>query len=269
MCYVFVMKKPTLPERIICLTEEAVELLYLLEEEDRIVGVSQFAVRPQQVKREKPVVSVFTHANQKKVLDLTPDLILGYSDIQKDIAKNFIELGQNVWISNHRSLQETLNYCAAISAMVGKSDRFEQLASQWLLKIEDIRERVRVKGKRFRVYLEEWDEPRISGIRYFSELMEICGFDDINSHLRNGNLAKDRFPQEEHILNANPEIIFACWCGKKVDIESIKEREGWSQLSAISQDRVFELPPEVFLQPGPALFESGLDLLWDYYQRLL
>mgnify|MGYP001379301834 CR=1 FL=1 len=262
------MKRPTLPERIICLTEEAVELLYLLGEEDRIVGVSQFAERPDRVKKEKPVVSVFTHANQKKVLDLKPDLIIGYSDIQKDIAKNFIELGQNVWISNHRSLQETLNYCAALAAMVGKKDEYDHMVSQWLLKIEDIVEKVRERGKRFKVYLEEWDEPRISGIRYFSELMEVCGFDDINGHLRDGTLAKDRFPDDHHILKSDPDIIFACWCGKKVDIKSIKEREGWTNLKATSNDQVYELEPEVFLQPGPALFESGLDILWDYYERI-
>ncbi len=263
------MKKPNLPERIICLTEEAVELLYLLGEEERIVGVSQFAMRPDRVKREKPVVSVFTHANQKKVLDLKPDLILGYSDIQKDIARNFIELGQNVWISNHRSLQETLNYCAALASMVGQREKFDQLAGQWLLKMEDIMELVREHGRRFSVYLEEWDEPRISAIRYFSELMEVCGFDDINQHLRDGNLAKERFPDEGHILKSNPQIIFGCWCGKPVDIDSIKKREGWDQLRAVKSNRVFELEPEVFLQPGPALFESGLDTLKGFYLRFL
>ncbi len=255
------MKLPNLPERIICLTEESVELLYLLGEESRIVGVSQYAVRPDQVKKDKPVVSVFTHANLKKVIELKPDLIIGYSDIQKDIAKSFIEMGQNVFISNHRTLQETLNYCALLASMVGASERFDVIVKRWLKKIEETKEWAKSRPQKLKVYLEEWDEPRISGIRYFSELVELCGLEDINRHLRDGILAKERFPNEDHILKERPDFIFGCWCGKPVDIPSIVARPGWEELPAIRENRVVELPPEIFLQPGPALFESGLDYL--------
>ena len=267
MCYGFVMKSPKLPERIICLTEESVELLYLIGEDHRIVGVSQFAVRPERVK-EKPVVSVFTHANQKKVLDLKPDLIIGYSDIQKDIAKSFIEMGQNVYISNHRTLEETLSYCLGLATLVGASERYLEIQKRWLEKIEETIIWVRERKKRFKTYIEEWDEPRISAIRYFSELLELCGFDDINKDLRDGFLAKERCPQDEHTLNENPEVIFGCWCGKPVDIESIKKRKNWERIQAVKNDCVVELEPEIFLQPGPALFESGIDELKKLHGQL-
>lgn len=255
------MKSPKLPERIICLTEESVELLYLLGEEDRIVGVSQYAVRPARVKDQKPVVSVFTHANQKKVLELKPDLIIGYSDIQKDIAKNFIEMGLNVFIANHRTLEETLSYCGWVANLVGAGERYREIQSRWLEKMQDFLIWTREKGKRYKVYIEEWDEPRISGIRYFSELLELVGFDDINKDLRDGFLATQRCPKDEKTIKENPDIIFGCWCGKPVDIESIKNRPGWENISAVKNDLVIELAPEIFLQPGPALFEKGLDEL--------
>jgi iron complex transport system substrate-binding protein len=262
------MKSPKLPERIICLTEESVELLYLLGEEHRIVGVSQYAVRPERVKEQKPVVSVFTHANQKKVLDLKPDLIIGYSDIQKDIAKAFIEMGQNVFIANHRTLEETLSYCWWLSNLVGAGERYQQLQNRWQEKIQDLIIWTREEGRRFKVYIEEWDEPRISGIRYFSELLELAGFDDIHKELRDGFLAKDRHPLDDKTIHKNPDVIFGCWCGKPVDIESIKSRTGWDSISAVKNDLVIELPPEVFLQPGPALFETGLDYLKELNQQV-
>lgn len=262
------MKMPKLPERIICLTEESVELLYLLGEDWRIVGVSQYAVRPERVKKDKPVVSVFTHANQKKVLDLRPDLILGYSDIQKDIAKNFIEMGQNVFIANHRTLEETVSYCWWLANMVGAGDRFQEIQKGWQLKMQELILWVREQGLRFKVYIEEWDEPRISGIRYFSELLEMAGFDDINKDLRDGFLATARTPQDQHTLKSDPEVIFGCWCGKPVDINSIKSRPGWPEVKAVKNDCVIELEPEIYLQPGPALFESGIDELKKHFQAI-
>lgn len=255
------MRVPKLPERIICLTEESAELLYLLGQQDRIIGVSQFAVRPVGIKNDKEVVSVFTHANLKKVVDLNPDLIIGYSDIQKDIAKDLIERGCNVFISNHRTLEETINYCYLISSMVGETGNFQILLEKWNEKIEQaLRFRKSLKSS-FRVYLEEWDEPRISGISYFSELVELCGGVDIFRDLRSGFLAKERFPEEEEIVKRDPEVILGCWCGKPVDIESIKKRVGWSKMAAVKKNKIFELPPEIFLQPGPALFEEGIDYL--------
>lgn len=263
-----------MPSRIICLTEEAVELLYLLGEQERICGVSSFAVRPVEVK-EKPVVSVFTHANMNKVISMKPDLILGYSDIQKDIAKELIEKGQNVMIANHRTLQETLNFCATISHMVGAGEKFFDLYQKWMRKMEEARAFASLLhehlGKRPKVYLEEWDEPRISGIRYFSELVELCGGEDILSYKRDGFLAKERFVKDSEVVSQSPDLILACWCGKKVDIESIFNREGWEKVGALSATggkKVFELPPELFLQPGPALFEEGIDYLINLFSEI-
>jgi iron complex transport system substrate-binding protein len=262
------MFKPSLPERIICLTEESVELLYLLGEQDRIVGVSQYAVRPLQVKREKPVVSVFTHANQKKVIEMKADLIIGYSDIQKDIARDLIDQGQNVWISNHRSLAETINFCAALSALVGAQERFEGLLKKWNKTLVRGEKFAQSLGRKPKVYLEEWDEPLISGISYFSELVSLCGGIDINDHLKSGFKASARFPDEDHIFKEDPDIILACWCGKKVDKQSIRDRPGWGNVAAVKDGKIVELPPEIFLQPGPALFESGVDFLIELFNRL-
>ena len=250
------MIKAKLPERIICLTEESAELLYLIGEQDRIVGVSQFAELPEGIKKEKPVVSVFTHSHYEKIAALNPDLIIGYSDIQKDIARDLVERGHNVWISNHRSLEEVMSYCQTLSHLVGAGDKGAELIMKWNDKISSFKREPFLK-----VYMEEWDEPRISAIRYFSELVELCGGIDINKHLRDGFKASERFPSEDHILSENPDVILGCWCGKKVDIEAIKERKGWDQLEAVKNNKVFELPPEIFLQPGPALFEAGLDYL--------
>jgi len=262
------MDSPILPQRIICLTEESVELLYLLGESQRIVGVSQFAMRPKEVRVEKKVVSVFTHANQKKILELRPDLVIGYSDIQKDIARDLINLGLNVWISNHRTLQETINYCYALASLVGAGEKFSPLYQSWLEKMREAESFVSKFPRKPRVYLEEWDEPLISGISYFSELIELCGGTDIFSELRSGFLAKERFPLESEIIKRDPEIILPCWCGKKVDIQSIKQRDGWHQVSAVRNSRIFELPPEIFLQPGPALFESGIEYILDIFRKI-
>ena len=261
------MFKPNLPERIICLTEESVELLYLLGQQDRIVGVSQYAVRPADVKKEKPVVSVFTHANQKKVIEMKADLIIGYSDIQKDIARDLIEQGQNVWISNHRTLNETLNYCYTLSAMVGADETFQKLLEVWRGKIMLAQDFSKELSAKPRVYLEEWDEPLISGIAYFSELVSLCGGIDINSHLKDGFKASERFPEPSHIIEQNPDLILACWCGKKVEKEEIASRPGWEQIKAVRNKKIIELAPEIFLQPGPALFESGIDTLIELFKR--
>ncbi len=266
------MELPTLPNKVICLTEESAELLYLLGEERRIAGVSAFAMRPEGIKKKHPVVSVFTHAQVEKIKELSPDLVIGYSDIQKDIARDLIDKGHNVWISNHRSLQEVVNYCLSLATLVGAQDNFFELLHRWEKKIEfaqSFSHELSAKYGDIKIYIEEWDEPRISGIHYFSELLELCGLKDINSHLRDGFKAHERFPDESHILSSNPDIIFGCWCGKKVDIASIKSRKGWEQLNAVKKGWVFELPPEIFLQPGPALFEDGIDYIIELLRREL
>lgn len=255
-----------MPERIVCLTEEAAEILYLLGEEDRIIGVSAFAERPIEIASKKRVCA-FTSANIAKIIDLGADLIIGYSDIQKDIARELIEKGQNVWISNHRSLDETLGYIAMVARLVGREREGEELVLKFETKIQEAKKRASKFGRKIRVYLEEWDEPKISAIRYFSELVEVCGGENIFADVASGLLAKERFVSSEDIIERDPEVIFASWCGKKVDLESFAGREGWQNISAVRHNQLVELPSSVILQPGPALFIDGIDLILESFER--
>jgi iron complex transport system substrate-binding protein len=256
-----------LPKRIICLTEESVEFLYAIGEEERIIGVSSYAVRPEAVKA-KPKVSVFTHAQTQKIVDMKPDLVLGYSDIQKDIARDLIAEGLNVWISNHRSLSEVLGYCRQLGGMLGRVDKTRELIDRLERKIDKTKNLV-LKRPRLRVYLEEWDQPLICGIRYFSELVELCGGEVIHRQQSFHALGKNRILDSEFIIEQNPEVILACWCGKKVEIDSILTRQGWQEIEAIKMKQVVELPPEIFLQPGPALITDGIDQLLSLFGQFL
>lgn len=251
------------PQRIICMTEESVELLYLLGKQDLIAGVSTYVRRPAQA-RKLPTISAFTHANIKKIEAANPDLILGFSDIQKDIAKELIGLGHNVFISNQRSLDEILNYILMLGRLVDAKEKSHQLVESYKKRMKSIKK----INKPLKVYLEEWDEPLISAIQWFSELFELFGVENIFSKQAKGSLAQDRFITHQQIIQANPDVIFPCWCGKKVDIDSIKNRDGYQNIKAIKENKIFELEPEIFLQPGPALFESGLDVIEDYLTKL-
>jgi iron complex transport system substrate-binding protein len=254
------------PKKIICLTEEPVETLYLLGESQRIAGVSVFVQRPPEAKKEKPIVSAFTHANLEKILAIKPDLVIGHSDIQKDIARELIAAGIDVWISNHRSLEQVLDYIVRLGSLVGRFQDAQSLVNRYQLKMERIQEKFAKRDNPVRVYLEEWDEPMICGIRWFSELVQLFGVTDIFSEKScPGSLAKNRFVSWEQVLAADPHYFFACWYGKKVDFDSIKNRPGAASLTALRSRRIHELDPSLFLQPGPALFEGGIDVL----ERLL
>ncbi len=256
----------SLPKRIVCLTEESVEFLYAIGREDLIVGVSTYVERPPEAKK-KPTISAFTHANLKKIKNLNPDLVIGYSDIQKDIARDLIGEGIEVWISNHRSLQGVLNYLFKLGCLVGEESKSRVYLSLLENKWEKGICAARALERKPRVYLEEWPEPMISGIRYFSELVEAAGGVDIFADLRYGRLAKERFVSSEWVVEKNPDIILGCWCGKPVDIASILQRKDWKKIKAVQEKAVFELPPAVFLQPGPALFEEGLEILQELFYR--
>lgn len=253
------------PQRIICLTEESVETLSLLGMMNLIVGVSIFVKRPVEA-QNLPKVSAFTDSNFDKILDLRPDLILGFSDIQKDIARELIARGQNVWISNHRSIKEVFEYVLMLGSMVGKRTEALELIQRWQHKIEKIQKEVGIWPRKPKIYFEEWDEPAITAIRWVSELIEICGGENIFAEKSQSSLAKDRICDLSEIPKLNPDFIFGCWCGKKVKLKSFSQREGWSTVEAIQSGRVFELEPEIFLQPGPALFEDGLDILMSYFR---
>ncbi|MBC7537237.1 MAG: cobalamin-binding protein [Bacteriovorax sp.] len=255
------MSKEFFAKRIICMTEESVEFLYALGRSDLIVGVSVYAVRPPEVLNH-PVISAFTHANIKKIIDLKPDLVIGFSDIQKDIARDLIGEGINVYISNQRSLEEILSYLWGLGHLIGEV----QKTKEFILKLQNKMEWAALKASKFkkhpRVYIEEWDEPKIAGIRWFSELVELCGGIDIfKERSHSGSKALERFVNNEEVVSGNPDIILGCWCGKKVDICSIKNRPNYSNISAVKNGQVIELPPEIFLQPGPAPILDGIDQL--------
>jgi len=250
------------------MTEESVEFFHAIGRIDLILGVSVYAVRPAAIKMH-PVISAFTHANLKKIVSMKPDLVIGFSDIQKDIARDLIGVGVEVYISNQRSLAEILAYLWRLGHMVGevqKTQNYVHSLQQKLAKTAEV-------GKSFkfhpRVYIEEWDEPKIAGIRWFSELIELCGGIDVfKERSQSGSLASGRFVTDEEVVSANPDIILACWCGKKVDISSIKDRCDYSGISAVKNNQVIELPPEIFLQPGPAPIVDGIDILLSIFSAL-
>ncbi len=255
-----------LPRNIICLTEESVETLYAIGLQDYVKGVSIFVKRPEEA-LVKPKVSAFTHSNIKKILELKPDLVLGFSDIQKDIARDLIEAGLNVFISNQRSTQEIFSYIQTLCSMLGAGDRATPLIERMQHQISVAISNGAGLRRRPRVYFEEWDEPMISAIRWVSECIEFCGGDEIFQEKSTGLLAKERFVTSLEVIDENPDIILACHCGKKVSLESFYEREDWSGINAIKNRQVFELMPEVFLQPGPAPYLDGLEILTHIFKN--
>lgn len=254
------------PSKIICLTEESVETLFLLGKEELIKGVSSFVKRPSDAQK-LPKVSLFTSSNYTKILAHSPDLIIGHSDIQKDIARDLIELGQNVFIANHRSVEEILNYIHMLSNLVGEKEKGQQLNKRLVIQIERGKEFAKTLQRRPKVYFEEWDEPKISAIKWVSEIIDICGGDNIFTERADGVLAKDRFCTDKEVIERDPDIIFGCWCGKKVKVDSIYAREGYENIAAIKNKKVFELAPEIFLQPGPAPILDGIDILIKHFEE--
>ncbi len=248
------------PRRIVCLTEETVETLYLLNEQDRIVGVSGYAVRPPQVRREKPRVSAFISADIPKILALEPDLVLAFSDLQADIVADLIRAGIAVHAFNQRNVAGILAMIRTLGAMVGANGRAEQLARGYETRLAEIASVPRA-AKKPKVYFEEWDDPLISGIGWVSELIEIAGGEDILPRLRLQPSAKDRIISPDIVRAAAPDVILASWCGKKVVPDKIKKRPGWSEIPAVRNDRIVEIKSPLILQPGPAALTDGLDAI--------
>ncbi len=246
--------------KIVCLTEESVEVLYALKLDHLIQAVSVYAKRPAEV-LNKPKVCYFINANFEEIDRFNPDLIIGYSDLQKDIAKELIGRGRNVWISNHRSLAETLVYIQALANLVGAPQAGLEFVNQLKQKIADTQKIVSTFKYHPRVYFEEWDGPYFTAIKWVSEILEICGGQNIFVKKADGILAKDREVSDAEVIDANPELMFCCWCGKKANIESVKKRPGWENISAIREGKIIELPPEVMLQPGPAPILAGIDMI--------
>ena len=248
------------PRRIVCLTEETVEALYLLGEQDRIVGVSGYAVRPPRVRREKPRVSAFISADIPKILNLEPDLVLAFSDLQADIVAQLVRAGVAVHVFNQRDIAGILAMIRTLGALVGAAERADQLVDGYKKRLAGIASATRPFPKP-KVYFEEWDDPLISGIGWVSELIEIAGGEDILADLRFRQSAKDRIISPDQVRNAAPDVILASWCGKKVVPGRIKARVGWSDIPAVRHDRIVEIKSPLILQPGPAALTDGLDAI--------
>src|SRR6476659_9320448 len=248
------------PSRIVCLTEETVETLYLLGEQDRIVGVSGYAVRPPQVRREKPRVSAFISADIPKILKLEPDLVLAFSDLQADIVADLVRAGVDIHVFNHRDIAGILAMIRTIGALVGAAERANQLAASYEQRLATIASAARPAAKP-RVYFEEWDDPLISGIGWVSELIEIAGGEDVLPRLRFQKSAKDRIVSPDAVRAAAPDVILASWCGKKVVPDKIRKRPGWSEIPAVRNERIVEIKSDLILQNGPAALNDGLDAI--------
>lgn len=254
--------KPHYPERIVCLTEETTETLYLLGEEERIVGISGFTVRPPRARKEKPKVSAFISAKIDKIVALEPDLVIGFSDLQADIAAELIRAGINVWLLNHRSVEEILSMILQLSALVGVPQKGQALVNGYTEQINIIKAASAQLPKRPKLYFEEWDEPMISGIRWVSELVSIAGADDCFPELGVQSHGKNRIIAEgQTVIDKNPDIIVGSWCGKKFRPEKVAARPGWSVINAVRDNQLFEIKSVDILQPGPAALSDGLEQL--------
>ncbi len=245
------------PTRIVCLTEETTETLYLLGQGDRIVGVSGYTVRPPEA-RHKPKVSAFINAKFDKIAALRPDLVLAFSDLQADVAAELIRRGIPVVTFNQRSIAEIFQMIRMLGGLVGCQAEAEALAERLETDLKRIRESASRFPRRLRAFFEEWDDPLISGIRWVEELVEIAGADPIFPELRDCGLAKDRIVDPAEVVRLDPEVIFASWCGKKMKKATIQNRPGWDRVAAVRDDHIFEIKSTYILQPGPASLSDGV-----------
>jgi len=256
------------PSRIVCLTEEPTEVLYALGEERRIVGISGFTVRPPRARKEKPRVSAFISAKFDEILALRPDLAIGFSDLQADIARELVRRGVEVWISNHRSVAGILAYVRRLGALVGASARAEEYARGLERHVDEVGRAALELARRPRVWFEEWDDPLISGIEWVAELVRVAGGDDVFPELAAARLAKDRIVADPaEVVRRRPDVIFASWCGKKFVPSRVAARPGWDALPAVRDGELHDVPSPLILQPGPAALTDGLDALHSVIAR--
>jgi iron complex transport system substrate-binding protein len=259
---------PVFPERIVCLTEETTETLYLLGEGHRVVGVSGYTVRPPEARR-KPKVSAFINARFDKIEALRPDLILAFSDLQADIAAELIRRGYPVFTFNQRTVAEILQMVRVLGGLVGCEERAATLAAFLAAGLQRIREAASRFPRRPRVFFEEWDSPLISGIEWVEELIEVAGGTGIYPELRGRRLGKDRIVDPGDVARRNPEVVIASWCGKAMRKTTITGREGWQQVSAVQHDHVYEVKSTYILQPGPASLTEGVRQLHALLARVV
>lgn len=255
------------PQRIICLTEETVETLYLIGEQKRIVGISGYCVRPPEARREKPRVSAFTSADIPKILNLKPDLVLSFSDLQADIVADLIRRGIAVHAFNQRTVAGILDMVRMLGAMVDAGERAEQLVRSLETRLAEARHRGNQFAKRPKVFFEEWDDPIISGIGWVSELIETAGGIDIFADRARCSAAKDRIVTTEEIVARQPDLIIGSWCGKKFRPERVTVRSEFNQIAAVRNNALFEIKSSIILQPGPAALTDGLTALQKTIER--
>jgi iron complex transport system substrate-binding protein len=250
------------PERVICLTEETTETLYLLGEDWRIVGISGFTVRPPRARKEKPRVSAFTSAKIDRILALKPDLVLGFSDLQADIAAQLVRAGVEVHVFNHRSVADIFRMIRTLGGMIGQEAKTAALVAQLSGHLDGVRVRSAHLKERPRVYFEEWDDPQISGIRWVSELIGIAGGDDCFPELSVEPLGKDRIIADiGEVPRRRPDLILGSWCGKKFQPREVRERPGWQDVPAVANGDLYEIKSSIILQPGPAALTDGVDAI--------
>jgi iron complex transport system substrate-binding protein len=251
------------PSRIVCLTEETTETLYLLGQQQRIVGISGFTVRPPQARREKPRVSAFTSAKVDRIVELRPDLVLGFSDLQADIAAQLVRAGIEVHVFNQRSIAEILRTVRVIGGLIGCEAAADALARRLEAHVDAVRSAsAALAAPRPRVYFEEWDEPPISAIRWVGELIEAAGGDNVFPELALQSLGRDRIIADSlQIVQRAPDIVFGSWCGKRFRPERVAARGGWQSVPAVRDRELHEIKSALILQPGPAALTDGLDAL--------
>jgi iron complex transport system substrate-binding protein len=249
------------PERIVCLTEETVETLYLLGEDKHIVGISGYTVRPPRARQEKPRVSAFTSADIPKILALKPDLVLSFSDLQADIAADLIRHGVAVHAFNQRTIAEILDMVRMLGSLVGTPERASRLVEELAAGIAAARERGVSMSRRPKVYFEEWDEPMICGIGWVSELIEVAGGTDIFAERATAKSAKERIVAPQDVIARAPDIIIGSWCGKKFQPQKVAQRSGFETVPAVRHGALFEIKSPLILQPGPAALTDGLNAL--------
>jgi iron complex transport system substrate-binding protein len=255
------------PSRIVCLTEETTETLYLLGQGDRIVGVSGYTVRPPEA-RLKPKVSAFINAKFDKIEALKPDLVLAFSDLQADLCAELVRRGMNVVVFNQRSVDEIFQMIAMLGGLIGCQTAAERLSDRLKAGLDRIANAGAAFPKRLRVFFEEWDEPLISGIRWVEELVTVAGGAPLFPELAHAGLARDRIVDPQEVARRDPQVIFASWCGKKVKKATIRSRPGWDATSAVRDDRIFEIKSTYILQPGPASLTDGVQQMHDILKTL-
>ncbi|MBF24928.1 MAG: cobalamin-binding protein [Flavobacteriales bacterium] len=250
------------PKKIICLTEECTETLYLLNEGKRIIGVSNYAVRPKRAKKEKKIICSFINANIDKIISLKPDLVIGYSDIQANIAQKLIKHGITVWINNYRNINGIKIMINQLGLLVGKHVQSLKLVNDIesnIKKIKEISSHMSIKPK---VYFEEWFDPLITSIQWVSEIIELCGGKNIVNAKNSKSLANDRIiKNHKDVIKFNPDIILVSWCGKKFKKNKMINREGWKTINAVKYNHIYEINSSIILQPGPAALTDGINII--------